>query len=140
MVNYWLCVTSEENWKVVRKRKLWGVSGRNKAQIEKVEHGDNLVFYVKPQRLMGIFQAASGAFKSDEKIFGTSGFTREEIFPYRIKLKSYMAPKEPVLLKSLVPKLKFITNKKKWMGHLRRAMQIIPKEDYDTMKTSLKGS
>lgn len=140
MGNYWLCVTSEENWEVVKKHKLWGVSERNKAQIEMVEPGDNLAFYVKPQRLMGIFQADSGAFKSDEKIFGTSGFSKEEIFPYRIKLKSYFEPKEPVLLKILVPKLKFITNKKKWMGHLRRAMQIIPKEDYDTMKTSLEGS
>ena len=140
MVNYWLCVTNEENWEVVKKRKLWGVSERNRAQIEKVELGDNLVFYVKPQRLMGIFQAVSKSFKADEGIFSTSGFASGEIFPYRVELKSYVMPKEPVLFKIIVPKLKFITNKEKWMGHLRRAMQIIPKEDYYIMKTSLERS
>ena len=25
MVNYWLCVTNEENWRVVKERKIWGV-------------------------------------------------------------------------------------------------------------------
>jgi len=37
--------------------------------------------------------------------------------------------KEPLQFKDLIPKLKFITNKKMWSGHLRRATRTIPRED-----------
>jgi len=102
MVNYWICVTNEENWNVVKKRKVWGVPERSRRQIENVKPDDLLVMYVKPQRVAGIFKAVSGSFED------------------------------------LIPKLRFITNKKMWTGHLRRAMRTIPREDYETTKSSLK--
>ncbi|ACS89625.1 hypothetical protein TSIB_0560 [Thermococcus sibiricus MM 739] len=37
--------------------------------------------------------------------------------------------------KPLIPKLKFITNKKKWSGHLMgKAMREIPEEDYNLIE------
>jgi len=55
-----------------------------------------------------------------------------ETFPLRIKLKPIKIFEKPVEFKSLIPKLKFITNKRKWSGHLMgKAMRQIPKEDYD---------
>ncbi|MEA3487940.1 MAG: EVE domain-containing protein, partial [Euryarchaeota archaeon] len=36
-----------------------------------------------------------------------------------------------VVFKPLIPKLKFITNKNKWSGHLMgKAMRTIPKDDF----------
>ena len=52
-----------------------------------------------------------------------------ETYPLRVKTK-------PVKLgeldfKPLIPKLNFITNKKRWSGHLMgKAMREIPEEDY----------
>jgi predicted RNA-binding protein len=55
LVNYWLCVTNEDNWKVVRARKVWGVpERRGKRQIEGVRPGDYLVFYVIPKKIGGM--------------------------------------------------------------------------------------
>ncbi|MEM2352493.1 MAG: EVE domain-containing protein [Thermoproteota archaeon] len=130
-MNYWLCVTNEENWKVVKERKIWGVPKRNRRQIEAVKPGDLLVFYVMPKRIMGIFKAVSGTFESDELIFSWGEFGREEVFPYRVKLEPVAIAEKPVQFESLIPKLKFIVNKKMWTGYLRGAMRTIPKEDYD---------
>ena len=55
-----------------------------------------------------------------------------ETFPLRIKVKQVQIFKNPVEFKPLIPKLKFITNKKKWSGHLMgKAMRTIPQEDFE---------
>jgi len=137
MTNYWLCVTTEENWKVVKERKVWGVPKGNRRLIEAVKRGDFLVFYVMPQRIMGVFKAASEPFESSERVFSCGEFGREEVFPHRVKLEPVIIAKEPLQFKDLIPKLKFITNKEKWTGHLRRAMRTIPKEDYDLIFSAI---
>ena len=138
LVNYWLCVTNEENWGVVRERKVWGVPERSRHQIENVKPDDLLVMYVKPQRVGGIFKAVSGSFEDRTKVFSWGEFGRKELFPYRVKLEPVIVPKEPVSFKDLILKLGFIMNKKMWTGHLRRAMRTIPREDYEIIKLSLK--
>jgi len=60
-------VTNEENWEVVKEQRVWGVPERNRRQIEAVELGDFLVFYVMPRRVMGVFKAASEPFRSSER-------------------------------------------------------------------------
>ena len=41
-----------------------------------------------------------------------------ETFPWRVKIKPIKIFDKPIKFKPLIPKLKFITNKKKWSGHL----------------------
>lgn len=115
----------------MKRRKVWGVPKRSKGFIERVKPGDLLVFYVSPKKISGIFKAISESFQSDEKIFSCEGLGKEEIFPYRVRLKPVIIAEEPVRFDGLIPKLRFIANKKYWTGHLRRAMIDIPKEDYD---------
>ena len=66
-------MTNEDNWRVIRDRKIWGVSERYRRVIEAVRPGDYLVFYVMPKRVMGVFKAASKPFESRERIFPWSG-------------------------------------------------------------------
>ena len=131
-------MTNEENWNVVKKRNVWGIPERDRRRIEQVRPGDYLVFYVMPLRVAGVFKAASEAFESSEPIFSWGEFGRPEIFPHRVKLEPMIIPKEPLQFTELIPKLKFITNKKMWSGHLRRAMRTVPKEDYEIIVSSLK--
>ena len=131
LVNYWLCVTNEENWEIIKEKRVWGVPKRSRGFIEKVNVGDLLVFYVSPKKITGIFRAISESFYDEDRIFSFAGFKREEIFPYRVKLEPVVIAEEPVQFDELISKLKFIVNKKRWTGYLRRAMVSIPKEDYD---------
>ncbi len=62
-----------------------------------------------------------------------------EVFPLRIKLKPVKIFSTPVDFKSLILKLKFITNKKKWTGHLMgKVMREISEEDYKLIIGELK--
>ncbi len=140
-MKYWLCITTEDNWKVIREKNIWGVPERHKNTIAKVKPGDKLLIYLKQERdkdmvkeprIVAVYEAASEVFRDSSRIFKAPKGMGNETFPLRIKLKPIKIFDKPVEFKPLIPKLKFITNKKKWSGHLMgKAMREIPKEDYD---------
>ncbi|MBC7113454.1 MAG: EVE domain-containing protein [Candidatus Methanomethyliales bacterium] len=139
-MNYWLCVTNEDNWKVVRKHKVWGVpEKRGRHQIEAVKPGDFLVFYVIPKRFGGIFKAVSESFESREKIFYWADFGREEIFPFRVKLEPVIVPDNPLFFDELVKKLSFTRGLKRWSIRLRRAMFKISPKDFEVIRSYVEG-
>lgn len=140
LANYWFCITNKDNWKVIRERKIWGVSGRNRKQLESVKPGDKLIFYVKPKRIAGVFESVSDMFESDARIFSSVGFTGEEIFPFRIKLKALIIPKESIEFTPLIPKMTFVKRKDTmWRGSIYgKAMRQIPENDYKVIEDKLK--
>ena len=115
---------------------VWGVPERHKNAIAKVKPGDKLLIYlkqekigeeIKPSRIVAVYEAASEPFKDSTRIFKSPKGMGNETFPLRI-IKVF---DKPVEFKPLIPKLRFITNKKKWSGHLMgKAMRGIPEEDY----------
>jgi len=138
---YWLCITNRDNWNVIKKKKVWGVAKRHKNTISKVKSGDTLIFYVKQERkdkqilepkIVGIYEVVSEPFTDSSKIFKSPPHLNET-YPLRIKIKPVKLGE--VDFKSLIPKLKFITNKRKWSGHLMgKAMREIPEKDYKLIK------
>ncbi len=137
---YWLCITNEANWKVIKEKNIWGVPERHKNTIAKVKPGDKLVIYlkqekindeVKPSRIVGIYEVVSEPFKDSTRIFSSKGMRTNETFPWRVKIKPVKIFDKPIEFKPLIPKLKFITNKRRWSGHLMgKAMREIPEEDF----------
>ncbi|AGK61391.1 Uncharacterized protein conserved in archaea [Archaeoglobus sulfaticallidus PM70-1] len=144
---YWLCITNEENWKVIKEKNVWGVPERHKNTIAKVKPGDKLLIYLKQERIkddvkepriVGAYEATSEVFKDSKRVFKTPPGMGNETFPLRIKLKPVKIFEKSVEFKPLIPKLKFITNKKKWSGHLMgKAMREIPEEDYKLIVSSV---
>jgi predicted RNA-binding protein len=135
MANYWLCVTSEENWNVIRTQKVWGVSRRNRRQLENVKKGDFFVFYAKKRGLTGIFKVISKPFEDQKRLFKGA----DKVFPYRVKLESFILPKKIVRFEELARKLKFI-GEEKWNVYLQVAMRKITEEDYKTIKATLSAA
>ncbi len=146
-MSYWICITTRENWEIIKKEKIWGVPERHKNTIRKVKPGDKLIFYLRQERvdkevlpsaIAGIMEASSEVFLDRKRIFKGSPRDSKEIFPYRVKLKEVKIPERPVEFKPLIPKLKFIKNKSKWAGHLMgKAMREIPEEDYKLIEKAL---
>jgi len=120
------------------------VRERHRNTIAKVIKGDTLLMYLKQEkigdelkesRIAGVFVAASAVYTDKTRIFTTPKGMGNETFPLRIKVKPVDIFKEPVEFKLLIPQLKFITNKKKWSGHLMgKAMRPIPKEDFAVIR------
>lgn len=140
MVNYWMCITNEENWKVIKEQKIWGVpEKRGRRLIEGVRPGDLLVIYVMPKRIGGIFRAISEPFESREKIFNWAEFGREEIFPYRVRLEPVNVPETPRPFEKLLGKLSFTKDVKRWSLKLRRATLKISNKDFKLISQALEG-
>ena len=137
---YWLCIANEENWRIIKSKNIWGVPERHKNTIMRVKKGDKLLIYlkqekvndeVKPSRIVAVYEVVSEPFKDYTRIFKTPRGMGNESFPWRVKIKPIMIFDKPIEFKPLIPKLKFITNKKKWSGHLMgKAMREIPEEDF----------
>jgi predicted RNA-binding protein len=139
---YWLCITNEANWKIIKSKNIWGVSDRHKNTIAKVKPGDKLVIYVKqenvkgevkPSRIVAVYEVVSEPFRDSTRIFSSKGVRSSgETFPWRVKIKPIKIFDRFVEFKPLIPKLKFITNKKKWPLYLMgKAMRSIPREDFE---------
>jgi predicted RNA-binding protein len=133
-MKYWLCVANEENWKIVKKLKIWGVPKQRKSLINKVEPEDRLIIYIKTNKIGGIFKADSKPFESEELIFKP---IEEEIFPCRIKIKALLVPKDPIDFRKIISKLAFIKHKRIWGAYIRGAMRTIPEGDYKMIESTL---
>ena len=137
---YWLCIKTEENWNVIKKKNIWGVQEKHRNTIGKVNAGDKCLIYVMstkkddeliPPRIMAAYEVISTVKVDKSKIFKPPERNKNEVFPLRIKLKPVKIFEKPVEFKQLIPKLKFIKNRQKWTGHIQgKAMREIPKEDY----------
>ncbi len=127
---YWICITSERNWRVIREKNIWGVESEN--IISRVKKGDKLVIYLKQEkindeiknpRIVALYEVDSEVFRDSSKIF-------DKNYPYRVKLKLIKILEKPLDFRSLIPKLSFIKNKKAWGAYLQRQMVPIPEEDW----------
>ncbi|KUH34805.1 hypothetical protein APY94_00055 [Thermococcus celericrescens] len=142
-MTYWLCITNRANWKVIKEKNVWGVPRRHRNTIAKVKPGDRLVIYLKQERenkevlepkIVGIFEVVSEPYEDSSRIF--KAHVPNETYPLRVKIKPVKLGE--VDFKPLIPKLKFITNKKRWNGHLMgKAMREIPEEDYKLIESLL---
>lgn len=142
MIQRWLCISTQANDEVTRKKLVWGVARRYQNTIARVKKGDILLMYTKqeivdreiiPSSVTGIYEASSEVYEDNSSIFITPKTLGNEIFPLRIKVKPVQIFKEPIPFKPLVSKLTFIKNKTMWSGSIRTAMRVIPEEDYQTL-------
>ena len=107
-ISYWICVVDNNNWQIVKKSKIWGVSDTNKKALFRTKIGDHLIFYILREKVIGgIFKIASDPFRDSKPIF------KGRSFPNRITITPVIVPTKPVgFSKDLMNKLDFIKNKK----------------------------
>lgn len=138
-LNYWICITNKENWNVIANEHIWGVKYSQKRNIERIEIGDKIIFYVKGGILKGIFESNSMMYESKEKLFNPHPlYNQNEIYSLRIKLNLIT----PSILESNIMKIleniSFIIKKKNWAVYFFRTLIKISKEDYLNIKKSMK--
>ena len=136
-MKYWLCVTSEENWRIIKKEGIWAVPGGRREILEKVRPSDKLAIYVSPKRIGGIFEVVSEPYEDRTRIF-ISRKDPSEVFPYRVKIKPLIVPKESISFVPLVHRLSFIKKKEGWTAYFRRAMFEISEEDFKVIEKYLR--
>lgn len=136
----WLAISNRENSAISLQKNVWGVPRRYTNVIHRVKPCDSICMYVGqklvnkeilPPAITSVFEVVSSEYEDSSEIFTSPKKLGNEVFPLRVNLKLLKVFKEPVEFKPLIPRLKFITNKKMWSGHIRgQAMREIPEEDY----------
>ena len=137
---YWLCVTNEENWEVIKDKLVWGVPSRRRKLIEQVKPGDILIIYVKPKRIGGIFKVTSELYEDHVPIFSWAEYGRVEVFPLRVKLEPTIIPNRVMDIGHIIRNLSFAKGKTRWTALLRRGMVRLTEEDYDLIVRCLRKS
>jgi predicted RNA-binding protein len=136
---HWIASSNRDNWKILVKKHIWGVPGRNKNLIHRVKPGDTILVYVRqekeddtilPSAITGAYEVVSEPYEDHSRLFTTPPQMGDEVFPFRMKVRPVAVFAEPLEFKPLIPDLTFIENKKMWSGYLRVAMREIPAEDY----------
>lgn len=141
-MNYWIYITTSDNWKITKMQNLLGVPERNKNIIAKLQKGDRCLVYVKQERVAGEvvgaqivadYEIASDVFRDPTRVFTTPrGLSEKEMFGLRTRLKPITVFEKPIDFKPLVEKLEFIRNKKNYGTHfIGRALIPIGGNDYN---------
>ncbi len=131
-MNYWIFVTSPENWKVTKEKNVLGYAERYTSTLSRVHEGDKCLLYIVGESVVdGEYIIDSEVYYDATLIFHTPPTKPTETYPFRLKLHRVTAPTEPIAFKPLVSKLSFIKNKQWWAGTFQgNASLSIPEGDY----------
>lgn len=145
-MNYWLFVTTPDNWEITKKTNLLGAPDRNKNQVLKVKKGDKCVIYIKQvfkgekadPLVSGEYLVESEVYTDSKQVFNKPPTNPDETFPIRLKVKWLNPSTKPTAFKPLIPKLSLFANKKNWALRLKgHAVVGISEEDYKTIVSAL---
>lgn len=118
MANF-LFMVSENNWKIIDKNHIMGISGRwAKNLFPKLKNGDNCIIYVTR------ISVISGAFKIISKNLKNRIKWSNGSYDFLFKLEPIIIPKKPLSIKDHIENLKFIKNKNQWFQHFRSPKEI----------------
>jgi len=142
MPQYWMIVTSKENFEATRERdfSVQGVKSRHRKKAMEMQPGDKLIFYVTGlQQFAGIAEVTSEFFEGEEQIW-TSG-KKDENYPWRVEIAPELILDEADWVDSEVfkDKLEHISKwpEEHWKLAFQGNVHQLPESDYHTVKSVL---
>ncbi len=142
--NYYLAIVNWDNYDIIQKSNVYGVSNRFENTIYRTNVGDIIFFYIKTGKhnsskvkssVSQPFTVKSNPYYDESPLFQTVIERKDETYPYRIHLEDRRKHIDPKPFKPLVKKLGFISNKHRWgLTFMGRELIDLPKEDYITIR------
>lgn len=142
MAQYWMIITSEENFAATESRSfsMQGVKSRHRKKAMQMQPGDRLIYYITgKQQFAGIAEVTSTYFEGGEIIWHSK--KKEDTYPWRVNIKPELILPRDQWVDSSVFKEK-LEHIKKWPAqHWKLAFQgnvhLLPEADYRTVKSVL---
>ena len=130
MVTYWIAISDETNWEIIKDKNIFGVTERHKKQFKLIQPEDCLIVYVKPKQLGGIFSVKK---KFRNPLFRWDGYVNQ------IKLNPlFIATSPKGLEREFIDSLDLFRNKM-WGATLKgKALIKITDNDWKRLITYLK--
>ncbi|HUV04605.1 MAG TPA: EVE domain-containing protein [Armatimonadota bacterium] len=144
MSNYWMVVTSPEDFAVSRELG-YPVSGfkdnRRGRRIYAMEPGDQIVYYINRIHKFGAVTEVAGRPYRDDKT--RIWVETDEIWPLRIPLKLHaiLDDEQLVDVRRLLPKLSFVTERIRqtgWGVAFQGSLHRIPEDDFELIASEIR--
>jgi len=129
MPNYWLCVTTDENWEICLSNKIWGTTDFFEKSIKSVQLNDVLIIYLKGFRLAGSCIVTKTYFFSEEQKW------EDRIYPHRISFEPDVVLDKPRNIKNDY----YAHFTAKPAGYFRTSIRKIPQEEAELLLQFITG-
>ncbi len=139
-MQYWLIVTSPENFRFDREHlnfKLQGLPYRFRKQVKKMQIGDRVAYYIMKIQKFGATATITGEYLNDATKLWTD---KDEVWPARRPSKPDIVLDDDELIdaKKLLPDLSFIEKKDVWGIYFQGSIKTIPEEDFKLIESEMK--
>jgi len=139
-MQHWLVVTSPSNFKFDREHlnfQYQGLPHRLRKQVQKMQVGDRVVYYVMQLQKFGATATITGDYFEDNSKLWTD---ENEMWPARRSSKPDIVLLDDELLdaKKIIPDLLFIENKEFWGAYFQGSIKPIPEEDFKLIESEMK--
>tara|TARA_Y100000310_G_C20121989_1_gene551885 strand:- start:121 stop:537 length:417 start_codon:yes stop_codon:yes gene_type:complete len=130
--NYWLTITNEANWEIIKKNELYAFNKSHKNFLDEIKIGDYIVMYVIRKQFGGLFRVTNKGVSNDIKF-------KDGNYPYKIKLKTVLIPRDSLdVTDRIVDNISIFKNAIRWGTILfGRSIKKIKKEDYEYIKRQM---
>ncbi len=129
---HWLGVTSEENWSKCLTHGIWGASENRFRALQQMKIGDDLLVYLKPMRIVGIFQITKEYFHDSTRIW------KDGLLPHRVGFqpKPSKVPLKGIDIRSLYNSY-FKSNKGSPRGYFGMGIRGLPEEEFSVFEAEI---
>ena len=133
--NYWMLVTSPENFQVTRRLgvTVQGFKANLQRKVQRIEPGDRILFYIARDRYFAATATASSKYFDDHKPAWKKEGNAEFAFRVRIKPEMVLNGSEFMDASQLAPRLDYV---RKWapedwiMAFAQTNLHLLPKKDF----------
>jgi predicted RNA-binding protein len=139
-MKYWLIVTSYENFRYDREIlgfKLQGLPHRFRKQVQRMQIGDKVVYYIMKLQKFGAIATITGDYFEDST---QRWVNDDEMWPARRDSKPdiVLLDDELIDVKRLVNDLSFIKRKNVWGVFFQGSIRNIPEDDFRLIESEMK--
>lgn len=136
LVRYWLTLTDQENWEIIKNYQIYAINSDNKFNL--LEKEDKLVMYLIPKQICGLFSIKK--LKTDMKIR-----FKNKNYKYYFELEPLLTLNKPFLVCDkrsrgpIVEQVSIFKNAKRWGAVLMGTPIIeITEDDYLLIQEQIK--
>lgn len=139
-MQYWLIVTSPNNFKYDREHlnfKIQGLPNRFRKQVQRMKIGDRVVYYIMKIQKFGATATITGEYYNDSSKVWTDN---DEMWPARRSSKPDVVLDDDELIdaKKLISDLSFIGKKEFWGTYFQGSIKTIPEDDFKLIESEMK--
>ena len=133
--NYWMSITSFENFEITRKLNftVQGVKAQQQRKIQRIEPGDRLLFYIRDRRYFAATATVKSQYYEDRSPLWKKEGVSDWAFRIRIQPEIVLDEEKFMDALQLAPRLDYV---RKWapedwsMAFAQTNLHLLPKKDF----------